>query len=242
MATAKLSSLSFQTLSSLLERQRLQTLGKTAPSAQLTTIKRNMGVLRSGILELEQESVGSSSSYEASELVKSAEQLRSQWQRARKMLLEEGVEIDDIPDYQPPEPAPQDKSPSSSELPKPSNPSPFDTPYRDEPSRASTPPFDSGEEMQTQRHMMDEQDTRLESLSGSIRRQRELSENIGEELDVHTGLLEDLESGIDNTALRLGGARRRLETFSRGARDNWSTLTIAGLIVILLILIILFKT
>lgn len=65
-----------------------------------------------------------------------------------------------------------------------------------------------------------EQDTHLDTLSSSIRRQRELSENIGAELDVHTGLLEDLESGIDNTALRLGGARRRLGVVGRGARDN----------------------
>lgn len=65
-----------------------------------------------------------------------------------------------------------------------------------------------------------EQDTHLDTLSGSIRRQRELSENIGNELDVHTGLLEDLESGLDNTALRLGSARRKLETVGRGARDN----------------------
>lgn len=65
-----------------------------------------------------------------------------------------------------------------------------------------------------------EQDTHLETLTGSIRRQREISENIGNELDVHTGLLEDLESGLDDTALRLGGARRRLETVGRGARDN----------------------
>jgi hypothetical protein len=65
-----------------------------------------------------------------------------------------------------------------------------------------------------------EQDTQLETLSHSIRRQRELSENIGNELDVHTGLLEDLESGLDNTAIRLGGARRKLDAVAKGARDN----------------------
>jgi syntaxin 8 len=69
-----------------------------------------------------------------------------------------------------------------------------------------------------------EQDTHLETLSHSIRRQREISENIGSELDVHTGLLEDLEVGLDRTAGSLGGARRRLETVGRGARENcmWS--------------------
>lgn len=66
----------------------------------------------------------------------------------------------------------------------------------------------------------EDQDTHLDTLSHSIRRQREISENIGTELEVHTGLLEDLESGLDNTAIRLGGARRKLETVGRGARDN----------------------
>lgn len=104
--------------------------------------------------------------------------------------------------------------------------------------------------MQTQRQMMDgihlplcppfllahlhyftEQDTQLETLSHSIRRQRELSENIGNELDVHTGLLEDLESGLDNTALRLGGARRKLDTVAKGARDNCKSLIQASICV-----------
>jgi syntaxin 8 len=113
----------------------------------------------------------------------------------------------------------------------------------DNPPAPASPTFEPAEEMVFQRQMMDgqrsdsdisyliavlkifylalaEQDTHLESLSHSIRRQREISENIGSELDVHTGLLEDLELGLDRTAVRLGGARRRLETVSRGARDN----------------------
>ena len=39
-------------------------------------------------------------------------------------------------------------------------------------------------------------------------------------MDVHSGLLEDVEAGVDRTALRLGGARKRLDHLSRGARDN----------------------
>lgn len=91
--------MSFQTLSLLLERQRLRTLGKTAPASQLTTIQRNMEILREGVLDLERQYLAASSSatgsYEASELLKSAEQLRSQWQRARRMLNEEGSDIDE---------------------------------------------------------------------------------------------------------------------------------------------------
>lgn len=85
----------------LLERQRLQTLGKTAPAAQLTSIKRNMEVMREGILELERQalSTGAMSSFQASgtatEARKAVEQLRAQWQRARRMLGEEGTEIEE---------------------------------------------------------------------------------------------------------------------------------------------------
>lgn len=88
--------MSFQTLSLLLERQRLQTLGKSAPASQLTTLKRNMEVLREGILELERQSLSESyPSSSTSEARKSAEQLRAQWQRARRMLGEEGSEIEE---------------------------------------------------------------------------------------------------------------------------------------------------
>lgn len=67
-----------------------------------------------------------------------------------------------------------------------------------------------------------EQDTHLDTLSSSIQRQREISMHIGSELDVHQGLLEDLEVGIDRTASNLGGARRRLDRVARGARENGS--------------------
>lgn len=95
MSTPRLSSLSFQTLSLLLERQRLRTLGKAPPSSQLATIERNMEILREGILDLEKQSAteGSHSpgANGVSETWKAAEELRSQWQRARRILGEEGA-------------------------------------------------------------------------------------------------------------------------------------------------------
>ena len=60
-------------------------------------------------------------------------------------------------------------------------------------------------------------------LSSSIQRQRDLSLQIGGELELQTGLLEDVESGVDRTALRLGGARRRLDRVAAGARENGSS-------------------
>lgn len=246
MSTARLSSLSFQTLSLLLERQRLRALGKSAPSAQLNTISRNMEILRAGILELEREAAssrGGGRETQREDAVRNAEQLRGQWERAKRMLGEEGREIEGLPPFIPPPTESALVSSSSSSKGKDVRFDDDAQPYRDEPARTPTPPpFDAAEETQTQRQMMDEQDTHLDTLSHSIRRQRELSEGIGAELDVHSSLLEDLEQGLDSTALRLGGARRRLDTFARGARNNGSAVTISGLIVVLLILIVVFKT
>lgn len=96
MSTARLSSLSFQTLSLLLERQRLRALGKSALAAQLTTIERNMEVLRAGILELEREAAsGNGSGKGREDALRNAEQLRGQWDRAQRMLGEEGKEIEE---------------------------------------------------------------------------------------------------------------------------------------------------
>jgi hypothetical protein len=84
---------------------------------------------------------------------------------------------------------------------------------------------------------------------------------INDELDVHSGLLEELDTDIDRTHSRLGGARRRLDRVARGAKENseWdfffflvvalglkgcvgSAVAIGLIIFVLLILIVVFKT
>jgi hypothetical protein len=68
--------------------------------------------------------------------------------------------------------------------------------------------------------MMDEQDQRLDQLSHSINRQHHISLQINDELDVHAGLLEDLEGGVDGVGSRLGTARRKLDRVARGIKEN----------------------
>lgn len=81
MSLAKLTSLSTQTLSLLLERQRIQSLptspGTSTPSLHLRQITKNLQRLREGILELRQTD-GSFS--EAVDL------LSSQYDRMRAMI------------------------------------------------------------------------------------------------------------------------------------------------------------
>ena len=60
----------------------------------------------------------------------------------------------------------------------------------------------------------------LENLSKSVTRQRDISIQINDELDVHSGLLQELDHDLDNTGGRLSGARKRLERFTRGIKGN----------------------
>lgn len=115
---------------------------------------------------------------------------------------------------------------------------PIYTPYTDDPEAGLDPAL----MLQEQRRMMDHQDLHLENLSRSVNRQRDISIQINDELDVHTGLLQELDHDLDRTESRLGGARRQLERVAKGARNNGSTVTIAALILVLLVLIIIFKT
>ncbi|KAI0371912.1 hypothetical protein BV20DRAFT_964553 [Pilatotrama ljubarskyi] len=236
---AKLTSLSTQTLSLLLERQRLQNLNAT--SLHTPQIAKNLEQLRSGILEMEERDGPS----EASRL------LRSQHERMRGML---GPEADaaGVQRCEELRPLVTDAAASSSSSPVPSSPvapsaAPAFTaaprnsdyaPYTDDPEAGYT----SEDMLLQQRQIMDVQDVHLDELSRSITRQRDISLQINDELDVHTGLLEGLDHDLDRTDSRLTQARRKLDRVARGAKENGSTVMIALLILVLLILIIVFKT
>jgi len=238
MSLPKLTSLSTQTLSLLLERQRLQTLSPSPRSAGLTQapqITKNLTQLRAGIIELE-ENEGRTDAVTL---------LRSQFERMRSMLGDGGhVESLDAEDGS------ESSGPSSSlthvqhavasigKSAKEFASSTAYTPYTDDPEEESDPNM----MLQTQRQLMDEQDEHLDRLSHSINRQHHISLQMNDELDVHAGLLEELDTDLDNTDNRLRGARRRLDWFARAAKENSSAFMIAVLIVVLLILIIVFKT
>ncbi|TBU57394.1 hypothetical protein BD310DRAFT_949396 [Dichomitus squalens] len=235
---ARLTSLSTQTLSLLLERQRLQNIPSNSTSLHTPQIVKNLSQLRAGILELEEKEGVS----EATKL------LRTQHERMRGML---GGDADtgDPADRRCEEPQTETMSSnaSSSSIPTPATPPPAPptsteghryAPYTDDPEAGYT----DEDMLLQQRLIMDDQDVHLDELSRSITRQRDLSLQINDELDVHTGLLEGLDHDLDRTDSRLTGARRRLDRVAKGAKENGSTVMIALLILVLLILIIVFKT
>ncbi|OLL25935.1 putative syntaxin-8B, partial [Neolecta irregularis DAH-3] len=109
------------------------------------------------------------------------------------------------------------------------------------------------EVLQFQQQIMNDQDISLDHLSESIGRQRDLSLQIGNELEHHGEILEEMDGLVDRSQSRLDIAKRRLRRISQKARDNGRALlleinnapgqitTIVILIVILLVLIMVFK-
>lgn len=89
--------------------------------------------------------------------------------------------------------------------------------------------------------MLREQDEQLDRLGDSIGRQRELSIQIGDELDEHVQMLDEVEVHVDRNNSKLNGARKRLGNVARKAKDNKQLTIILCLIVILIILILILK-
>ncbi|KAJ6102342.1 hypothetical protein N7486_004769 [Penicillium sp. IBT 16267x] len=116
-------------------------------------------------------------------------------------------------------------------------------PYRDQPS----PPgpdmstMDNEEIYLHHDRVMRDQDNQLDQLGESIGRQHQLSIQIGDELDGHVALLDGMDGDVERHQGRLDTARRRLDRFRRKAGENWSMMTIIGLIIVLVILIVILK-
>ena len=124
----------------------------------------------------------------------------------------------------------------------------FDRPYRDDPSGnqgysdADQPELSNQQIHDYHKQVMQDQDGQLDVLGQSVRRQRDLSIQMGTELDEQGVLLQDVEGGVDRHQGTLDRARGRLGRVSRSAKDNWSWVTIGILMMILILLIVLLKS
>ncbi|OJJ37501.1 hypothetical protein ASPWEDRAFT_457068 [Aspergillus wentii DTO 134E9] len=106
-------------------------------------------------------------------------------------------------------------------------------PYRDSPS---PPGLDQSNMSNQQIHahhadVIRDQDEQLDRLGESIGRQHQLSIQIGDELEGHVALLDGMDGDVERHQGRLDGARRRLDKVRRRAGENWSMMTIIGLII-----------
>ncbi|TVY41327.1 Syntaxin [Lachnellula subtilissima] len=116
-------------------------------------------------------------------------------------------------------------------------------PYRDDPT--SGPPDQShldNQQIHTYHsQVLADQDEALDRLGESIGRQRELSIQIGDELDEHVQMLDEADGHVDRHTTTLNKARKNLGTVARKAKDNMQLTIILILIIILVLLIIILK-
>lgn len=119
--------------------------------------------------------------------------------------------------------------------------------YRDDPSddtagyRDQAATLDNQQLHQYHSRVLDEQDEQLDRIGESIGRQRELSMQIGDELDSHVAMLDDVEAVTDRHQSRLDRASRALSKVARSAAENKQMTAIFVLIIILVLLIAILK-
>ena len=115
-------------------------------------------------------------------------------------------------------------------------------PYRDEPEG---PPDQTGLDNQQiheyHQNVLQDQDEQLDRLGDSIGRQRDLSIQIGNELEDHVNMLDDVEEHVDRHQGTLDRARKSLGDVARKSRDNKQLTIILVLIIVLVLLIIILK-
>ncbi|EAT85859.2 hypothetical protein HBI56_144840 [Parastagonospora nodorum] len=236
---------------SLLERQRAISLNLPSTS-QDAQISRSLEQLRSGIESLESQVADTSDESISSQLPRLRSQLTdltSQFSRTAAPTSSTITHPND-PSLQRDFTAAQSAPPKSksvrftdtADAPDPNRAQLF--PYRDDPDPDAAPDHSGLDNQQIHTYhsqVLREQDEQLDVLGASIGRQRQLSEQIGEELEGQVLLLDDVEEGVDRHQAQFVRARGRLDRFSRKARDNWSLTVIVVLIIILLLLIVITK-
>jgi syntaxin 8 len=116
-------------------------------------------------------------------------------------------------------------------------------PYRDDPADTSQDQshLDNQQIHEYHSQVLAQQDEQLDRLGESIGRQRELSIQIGDELDSQVAMLDEVDGLVDRHQTRLDQARNSLGSVARKAKDNMQITTIIILIVILVLLIIILK-
>ncbi|KAL6854065.1 hypothetical protein J3F83DRAFT_508135 [Trichoderma novae-zelandiae] len=121
--------------------------------------------------------------------------------------------------------------------------------YHDDPSASSDSLgySDSAAGMSNQQiyqyhsQIMQEQDEHLDRLGESIGRQRELSMQIGDELESHMAILDEVDHVTSRHQTRVDRAKRALGKVAKSASENKQMAIIFILIVILVLLIAILK-
>lgn len=119
--------------------------------------------------------------------------------------------------------------------------------YRDDTANDSAGYRDQAGDMSNQQiheyhsQIIEDQDEQLDRLGESISRQRELSMQIGDELDSHVAILDEVDGVVGRHQSRLDKGQRMLGKIARGAGENKQMTAIIVLIIILVLLIAISK-
>ncbi|KAK9448708.1 uncharacterized protein V1518DRAFT_417983 [Limtongia smithiae] len=256
------------TLVSVLERNRLTSLDLEPSAAEEADIQRNLVALKNGIAALEREqSLAENDSALSTRSLRTREdtliRLQKQFDKLLTLLQDGGGSGDALVARVASTPSPRpslvnhssDYSASRGSLLNANSPRPKTQKtvrFSDNLVQATPDPLSiaadearnsvsNTEALVMQQRIMQEQDDSLDRLSESISRQRELSIQIGDELDSHIELLGEVDRLVDWGQHRLDGARKRLDHVSRKAKENSSLVAIIVLIMVLLILIVILK-
>ncbi|KJZ72040.1 hypothetical protein HIM_08601 [Hirsutella minnesotensis 3608] len=247
---------------SLLERQRAKSLNLDSDTHD-GNISRSLDQFRSGIASLQQErnrleeandhSAAQALDNESSTLQKQLDDLTAQFHGFSSPSTDATLNhanSDDLADdfAHAASTSPQQKPKTVRFTDTPSSPSDrLFQPYRDHPTDDSTGYRDQAANMDNQQlhqyhsQILNEQDEQLDRLGESIGRQRELSMQIGDELDSHVAMLDEVEAVTDRHQGRLDRASRTLGKVARGAGENKQMTAIVVLIIILVLLIAILK-
>lgn len=251
--TSQLSLLSDHVKLSLLERQRSISLN-VSTKTQDDEIRRSLDALRSGLESIESQpnppnTSALRSQYESllsdftSQPTPQSEEARASTAAAPARPRTKGVRFRDDPDEEPD----QARDALFARY--------TDSPSKDPADTTSTDPFSAGDaapaysdepaDDRSNQQIYDshastlrEQDAHLDTLGESVRRQRMLGISIGDELDEQTGVLDDVERGVDRHRSTLDRGRERLGKFARKNKAGVSWTIIAILVLILLILVL----
>ncbi|KAG7285350.1 hypothetical protein NEMBOFW57_009973 [Staphylotrichum longicolle] len=89
------------------------------------------------------------------------------------------------------------------------------------------------------RQILSDQDAQLDALGESIARQRELSMQIGDELDSQVLLLDESERAADRQAGALSRARNHVGRIARGAAESGEGRQLGAIVVLIIVLVLL---
>ncbi|KAJ3130986.1 hypothetical protein HK100_007051 [Physocladia obscura] len=103
---------------------------------------------------------------------------------------------------------------------------------------ADVAPLSSGELLQLQTRLIDDQDTHLDALSNTILRQKQIGIQIGDELSLHVDLLQQTDQSMENTSDRLRHVNRDLNSFSARVKSDYrANICIVILVVVLFVIV-----